>query len=217
MEIQETGEMSKINLQMDNQIVVKEKLNKGDKYFPAQYLKKIYDTCDSTRDKAYIMFHAETGVRVSDIVGQVKKAGTERELGAELNRLDWDNNRIWIYDHKKDKWRWVSFPEKVRAMLKQYLLWRQAAGITDRQLFPFSEKTCNRIIKSWAEKIGFPQSKHVGSHWLRHTFVKLSRQAGRDIKMVQANTGDSIKTLLDWYSNLSQEEISKEIEEKPLV
>lgn len=193
------------------------KVPKGDKYLPAEVVQKIYDACDNVRDKAYLMWHIETGVRVSDIVGQKKRRKSERELGQELNRVEWDNNRIYTYDHKKNTWRYVYFNQKTRSMLQMWLKERQNLGIKDRQLFPFSEKTCNRIIKEWCEKVGFKYAKEVGSHWCRHTFIRLSRKVGRDIKAVQQNTGDTVKTILEWYSDLSSEDMKHEIEDKPIT
>jgi len=197
-------------------LVVSKKINKEDKYIPGGWLKKLYEAVDNPRDKAYIMFHAETGLRVSDIVG-VKKKGGKRLPGIEVHNIDWENNRVYTYDHKKDKWRWVYFPEKVRSVLKMYLLYRQKAGIRGRELFCMSEKTCNRVLKRWCKRIGFPYADLVGSHWLRHTFIRLSRRAGRDIKAVQQNTGDSVKTILEWYSELDREAMRQELDEKPLI
>lgn len=203
--------------QTHNLPALSKKINKADKYIPRETLLKIYDIIDNPLEKAYIMFHAETGLRVSDIVGQKKRKSNDRELGLEIQNIDWQGLQAHIYDHKKNLWRWIVFPEKVKAILKQYLLYRQAEGIEERQLFPISEKTCNRIIKKWARKAGFQYADQVGSHWLRHTFIRLSRASGRDIKLVQANTGDTIKTLLEWYSDLSLEDKRREIEGKPIT
>lgn len=54
-------------------------------------------------------------------------------------------------------------------------------------------------------------------HWLRHTFIRRSKMAGRDIKVVQQNTGDTIETILKYYRDLSIEDRVKEMEEKPLL
>lgn len=197
-------------------LVVSNKIPKSDKYIPPNILKQLYESVDNIRDLFYIMWHCETGVRVSDIVG-VKRVDKKRELGQEIDQIDWEENKIQTYDHKKDSWRYVYFPVKVRSILKQWLKERQNLGITGRELFPFSEKTCNRILKKWCKFIDFKYSKDVGSHWLRHTFIRLSRKAGRDIKAVQQNTGDTIKTLLDWYSDLSSEDMKTELENKPII
>jgi len=202
---------------VSNLPVVSTKISKSDKYIPKEILLKIYDTIDNPLERAYVMFHAETGLRVSDIVGQKKRGSNVRELGLEVQNVDWQSLQAHVYDHKKNQWRWIVFPDKAKAALKQYMLYRQAEGIEDRQLFPISEKTCNRILKKWAARVEFRYAKQVGSHWLRHTFIKLSRAAGRDIKLVQANTGDTVKTLLEWYSDLSLEDKRREMEGKPIT
>lgn len=183
-------------------LVLSEKISKGDKYFPPDDLKRLYDSVDNARDKAYIVYHAETGLRVSDV------------CGTEIVHIDWHKCRTYTYDFKKDKWRWVYWPEWVKSVLKMWLKQRQAEGIKDKRLFPFSTKTAGRILTKWSKHINFQYADKVGTHWLRHTFIRHSRKIGRDIKAVQQNTGDTIKTLLEWYSDLSAEDMRQEIEKK---
>ena len=66
-------------------------------------------------------------------------------------------------------------------------------------------------------KIGFKYADLVGTHWCRHTFIRLSDDAGRNIKVVQQNTGDTVETLLKWYREPTPMKIRKDLEEKPLV
>ncbi len=186
-------------------LVMSGKISKSDKYIPEIWLKKLYDAIDNPRDKAYVMYHAETGLRVSDVVG------------TEIVHIEWQNMRTYTHDFKKDKWRHVYWPDKVKSALKMWLLQRENEGIKGKLLFPFTEKTANRIVKHWAKAIEFPYARQIASHWFRHTFIRLSRKAGRDIKAVQQNTGDTIKTILEWYSDLSSEDMRQEIDSKPLV
>ncbi len=186
-------------------LTVSSKISKGDKYIPEQYLKKLYELVDNVRDKTYIMYHSQTGLRVTDVVN------------TEIVHIDWDNFRTYTYDFKKDKWRWIYFPEFVKSQLKMWLKQRQIEDIKDKRLFPFSAKTANRILKRWCKVIEFPYADIVASHWLRHTFIRLSRKVGRDIKAVQQNTGDTIKTILEWYSDLSMEDMKEEIGDKVLI
>jgi len=192
-------------MEKEKSLIVSKKISKGDKYLPADFVQKLYNLCDNVKDKTYLMYHIETGLRVSDVVG------------TEIVHIDWQNNRTYTYDFKKDKWRFVYWPEFVKAQLKQWLKQRQIEDIKDKRLFPFSDKTANRILKKWCKKLEFKFSSKVGTHWLRHTFIRLSRKAGRDIKAVQQNTGDTIKTLLEWYSDLSSEDMRDEIEGKPII
>jgi integrase len=197
-------------------LIVSPKIPKTDKYIPADVLQRLYDTVDNIRDLFYITWHCETGVRVSDIVG-IKRKGRERQIGQEQRNIDWQGNRIYTFDHKKDEWRYVYFPEKVRSKLKLWLKERQNLGIKGRELFPFSEKTCGRILKRWCRFADFQHADIVGTHWCRHTFIRLSRRAGRDLKAVQQNTGDSIKTILEWYEALGPEDMARELNDKPLI
>ena len=187
------------SVENNKSLVLSKKISKGDKYIPEKYLKRIFEVVDNVRDKSYIMYHVETGLRVSDVVN------------TETVHIDLQNLKTYTYDHKKDQWRWVYYPEHVKSQITMWLKERQNQDIRDKRLFPFSEKTANRIIKHWCKKVDFPYSNEVGSHWLRHTFIRLSRKAGRDIKAVQQNTGDTIKTILEWYSDLSSEDMAEEM------
>lgn len=188
-----------------NSLILSKKINKSDKYIPVEILRKILDQVDNVRDEAYIMYHVETGLRVTDVIH------------TEKVHLDIQNYRTYTYDYKKDKWRWVYWPEKVKSVIKKWYKQMQIEGIKSKYLFPFSEKTANRIIKKWSKAVNFQYADLVSSHWLRHTFIRLSRKRGRDIKAVQQNTGDTIKTLLEWYSDLSSEDMRDEIESKSLL
>jgi len=109
---------------------------------------------------------------------------------------------------------WLEF---VGSALQRWLEYRKACGTRGELLFPFSEKTANRIIKRWCRAIEFRYADQVSSHWLRHTFIRLSRRSRRDIKAVQQNTEDTIQTILEWYEGLTNEEVAGEIEGKPLI
>jgi len=134
-----------------------------------------------------------------------------------INNIEFANHRTHTYDFKKDSWRMVYWPEFVGSTLKRWLEYRKAKRIKGELLFPFTKKTANRILKRWCQEIGFRHADLVSSHWLRHTFIRLSRRSGRDIKAVEQNTGDTILTILKWYEGLTDEEMGQEIEGKPLV
>ncbi len=56
------------------------------------------------------------------------------------------------YDHKKDKWKYVYFPIKVRSKLKLWLKERQNLGIKGRELFPYSKKPVSGYLGDGAKK-----------------------------------------------------------------
>lgn len=180
-----------------------EKVSKLDKYLPSDLLPKILQTTTNARDRAYILFHIETGLRVRDVVY------------ADWSHLNLEDCKIYVYDWKKNTWRWVYFSTGLKPHI---LLWKKEQDLSGKKsprIFPFCEKTANRIIKRACAKAGF---KYIPStHWLRKTFVRLSRRAGRDIVAVQQNTGDTYKTLLEWYEGYSSEDLRKELDTKPII
>jgi integrase len=191
---------------------------KEEKYFPAEVVRKLYERVDNVRDEFYIKWHIETGVRVSDICGKMNRDTNRRERGQEIDRIDWDENFILTWDHKKDEWRRVFFTERARAVLRKWLNKRQhmKKGHAN-ELFPYTSRTCNRILKRWSERVGFKWGRKVSTHWCRHTFIRLSRKAGRDPELVKQNTGDKWETILEWYSGLNAADMRRELEEKPIL
>lgn len=190
-------------------VAVSRKIRKSDKSFTAEQVLAMERAATRARDRAYFLYHVETGLRVSDV------------LGTRLEHVDWKQYRTWTFDFKKDKWRWIYWPARVAPALKMWLKERlvtrdQETREQAQLLFPFSEKTANRIIKLLAAKIDYPLGDLASAHFCRHTFIRLSRRAGRDIKAVQQNTGDTVKTILEWYSELSGDDMRREMEDKPI-
>ena len=116
-------------------LILSPKIRKTDKYIPPDILQRLYDTADDIRDLFFIMCHCETDDRISDIVN-IKRKGREKHMGQEIRNIEWDRNRIYTYDHKKDQWRYDYFPVKVRSKLKLWLKERQTLGLKGRELFP---------------------------------------------------------------------------------
>lgn len=189
-------------------LILSKRIPKADKFFPADSVREMERVCESARDRAYLLYHVQTGLRVSDVVG------------TRLEHIEWAGFRTWTFDHKKDAWRWIYWPESVKGSIKMWLKERLKDSESKEQkqlLFPFSEKTANRIIQRLARAIGFRYADLCSSHWCRHTFIRLSRASGRDIKAVQQNTGDTVGTILKWYAELGEDQMRIEMEEKPIL
>jgi integrase len=176
------------------------------KYLSEEELQRLLTTIDDLKDKTLIVFALETGLRRSEIV-TIRTAD-----------IDFERQTVKVFDEKKDEWRLVVFPQYVGTQLRMYLKARKRRSA---YLFPFSHRTANRKLQRWcqAAKIRLdPQGRtQVSFHWLRHTFIRRSKMVGRDIKVVQQNTGDTIETILKYYRDLSIEDRIREMEEKPLI
>lgn len=180
-------------------------LEKHDKYFTQEWLSKLLGVIDNPRDKCLFTLHAETGVRASDL------------LGWDIRHEEFDNNRIKLLDYKKDVYRWVYFPDHCKPLIKMWKKERQNKGIKSNKLFNISIQHYNRVVKKWAKKVGHPLATQCSTHWFRHTFIRLSLKAGRDMTTVRQNTGDSYKTIHQWYTGYGMDDMKEEINNKRLL
>jgi len=184
----------------------KNKTDNSQKYLFENELKALFDVIDDIEARTLIEFALETGLRASDVTGIL------------TSNIEFEHQYIKIWDEKKDTWRNIVFPKSTGNLIKMYLKARKQNG---PGLFPYSEKTLRRRLQDYCRKAGIRKVKKktgtaVGWHWLRHTFIRRSQMAGRDIKVVQQNTGDTIETILKYYRDLSIEDRVKEIEKKPI-
>jgi len=131
----------------------------------------------------------ELGPRVSEIIG------------IRWEDLDAQRHIVTVWDEKKDMHRYCVMPTGLWKELAEY------GGTIDKRekrLFPITDKTANRWLKELAEAAGI--QRRVWWHMMRHTHVVQSRRAGRDWDWISQQTGDSVATLIKWYSKLSIED-----------
>lgn len=192
-------------------------VSRTDKYFNEEEVRRLLSSITVLEDKALVSFGIDTGLRVSEVVGVI------------TSNLNFDDCTVLAYDHKKDEWRNVVFTRPVGNLLQMYLNERDTK---DPRLFPFSWKTAERRPKRWCMAAGIkvsdgsrqvngkvvPEGETYATwHYCRGTFMRMSRRVGRDMKAVQQNTGDSIRTILEYYGDLSLEDRAKEMAEKPII
>jgi len=182
------------------------KIPHSDKYLTEEEIKKLIQSIEILEDKTLILFTLETGLRRSEVVN------------IYTSNLEFKRQVVQVFDDKKDEWRSIVYPNYVGSQVKMYLNNREESS---QFLFPFCGKTANRKLKKWAKKADIRTNDmgqtDVSFHWLRHTYIRRSKKVGRDIKVVQQNTGDTIETVLKYYRDLSIEDRIFEIESKPLL
>lgn len=196
-------ELDKKEVKMVKKYARKYKMSKGkpksDTYFYPEEIDKLLSIIDNLEDKTLFIFGLNVGLRVSELVN------------IKTKDLDLDRGVCKIFDFKKDEERIITFPLSVSNQLRIYLSNRKRES---KFLFPFSERTVNRKIQRWCKKAGVRKGT---SHWFRHTFIRLSQRVGRNLKIVQQNTGDTVETILKWYSSLSDKDRVNEMNKKPIM
>ena len=118
-------------------------------------------TIDNIPDYTLILVGLYTGMRISEISGLEEISINEPE------------QRIRIWDEKKDRYRDVYVPQEVISALKRHI--NAMARGKDPRLFPWSHKTIERKIQGWTEKA---LGKRKSWHAIRHTYISLSRELG---------------------------------------
>ncbi len=140
---------------------------------------------DGKRDRMILLLGVHTGARVNELTTLRK------------DKIDWSNDQLILWDQKKDtkmvrrrdgsvqrvpqpqkKWRRVQVPHDLMAELKRY-----AASVDGELVFPYDYRLFESVMKRY-----FPGKSW---HCMRHTYVTLSREAGRSIEYIMQQTGDS--------------------------
>ena len=173
--------------------MTKESLNKRE---VAEFLRVI----DRIDDKALFTLALTTGIRREDIVG------------IDLSNINWQNNTLTFWEQKKDRFWTVPLEADTMIALKMYI---NTLSKGSKKLFAFTGRTAYNRLHRYMEKADI--KKKIPFHALRTTFVKRSKEIGRDIKAVQQITGDSERTILKHYSEWTMDELKEIIEKKPIL
>uniref|UniRef100_A0A7U4DJS9 Integrase family protein n=1 Tax=Geobacillus sp. (strain Y4.1MC1) TaxID=581103 RepID=A0A7U4DJS9_GEOS0 len=126
-------------------------------------------TFTGVRDLTLMMLLLETGIRASECVG------------IRLGDIDFQRSRILIQNTKGYRQRYVPIQKQMKEQLKKYLAIR---GTLDHDyLFvsiddtPLTKRQMQAQIESYGKKCGI----HATCHKFRHTFARLSVEAGAGV------------------------------------
>jgi len=182
-----------------NKTDIKERKRTPNDPLTSQEANLLLRTITDFSDYALILLGLYTGMRISEIAALEEISINEQE------------QKIRIWDEKKDRYRDVFIPTEVLGVLRRFI--NTLTRGKDPRLFPFSHKTIERKIQSWTEKV---LGKRKSWHAIRHTYISLSRELGIPMEIVIQNTGDTAATILKYYSKPSPEFIRKTIQEKQM-
>ena len=147
-------------------------------------------TFSGVRDLTIMMLLLETGIRASECVG------------IRLSDIDFQRSRILIQNTKGYKRRYVPIQKQMKEQLQKYINIRGAldhdylfVSVDDR---PLTKRQMQAQIESHGKKCGI----HATCHKFRHTFARLSVEAGAGIFELQAVLGHSSMEMVKHYVNL---------------
>jgi integrase len=145
--------------------------------------------CRDLLDRTALILGFNSGMRVSEI--------THIDVGM----IDFENERIKIWDEKKDRYR-VVYPGKVA--MSMISLYMKEKNIKGPRLFDLNEKTLERHFqKLTSSALNDKRSWHT----VRHTYITICSRRRIDHKIIMENTGDSLQTIMRVYNNPSPEDM----------
>lgn len=150
------------------------------------------------RDYTLMLFLLETGVRVNELIG------------IDVQDVKFKDGVVRIRNTKNNFERVVPIQKKMKDTLEKYIAIR---GIVEcPALFvtidgtPLSKKQLQHRITKYGKDTGL-NGVRVSPHTFRHTFAKLSVQAGANIFELQQILGHSSMEMVRVYVNLFSDEV----------
>jgi site-specific recombinase XerD len=162
----------------------------------AEQLKTILSICKKPRDKALVLFMADSGLRRAEVIA-----------------LNWDDidilsGLVRVKRGKGGKARSAVIGATTRRALLAY---RRTLGSPANSSPVFQSRNCGRFSGPGFLQIFRRLSKltgiHVTPHALRRTFVILSLRAGMDVLHLQALLGHASLTMVQHYAQMIDDDL----------
>jgi integrase len=156
---------------------------------------QLLSVTETFEDLALFKLALTTGIRREDIAS------------IELGNVDLDNRRLRFWEQKKRRWWEVPLKVEVVQELRRYM---NTLPRGQKKLFNITGRTAYNRLQKYLKKAGI--KKALAFHDLRRTFVKTAKRRGLSPKAVSQITGDTIRTIQEWYENLDMEELKEEVD-----
>ena len=161
----------------------------------ADELQQLIRVCKMPREKALVMFMADTGLRLREVIG-LNWGDVNLETGVIVVRIGKGNKSRLV----------AAGAQTCRALLvlKKY-------EKCDNNLPVFQTRSGTRLapmgLRSILNRLSKDVGFHVGAHMLRRTCATLALKAGQDLVTVQATLGHTSIETTRGYIQLLDEEI----------
>ncbi len=163
---------------------------------------------EQTRNETILYFLAFTGLRLQEM------------LDLELGDIDLMSRELWVRQGKGNKDRLVPIHPRLVVVLRRYLQERKARGRSGPFVFvgaqsdkPLSGKNVRTVCQKVSAHTGIKFTPHM----LRHTFAKLSLEAGIDVFQVKEMMGHTDISTTQNYLSISTEALKRDFCEVSLL
>ena len=163
-------------------------------------------------EEVLALLFATRSLKHRTIMSTIYACGPRLEEVRSLQVSDIDSKRmlIFIRKGKGNKQRYVSLPQKLLELLREYYkseqpkLWLFPGQNPDR---PLSGETIQKAVRRAAKVAGI--TKRVTPHLLRHTYATHAMEAGVDLRTLQILLGHGKLNTTSIYTHVSPEHIQK--------
>ena len=162
---------------------------------------KAVQKCEDLQHELMLKLLLYTAIRVSELVN------------IRVSDVDLDACKIFIYQGKGSKDRYILFPSGFRLALRSHL----KANSDNRYLFesrlnqPYSTRRIQQIVKEYCDRSGIERSVHP--HLLRHQMLTYLTGQGISDAKIQLISGHESRKSLEVYQHLSLESVEKEYQQ----
>jgi integrase len=162
---------------------------------PAEY-QKLLSVIPNIEHELLIRLAVAGGFRREDIVN------------INIADIDFNENKIKFYEHKKDIIREVYVPDSIILLIKKVLATKKKG---EKKLFSFSGRTAYNIFQRYCKIAGIPPRPF---HALRATCIKFCQLAGWTAEQTAKHVGDRISTIQQHYTTPSSDEMRELVKTK---
>jgi integrase/recombinase XerD len=156
----------------------------------AEELKKVISSCKKVRDKALVMFLADTGVRRAEL------------LALTWDDIDMQTGAVKVLRGKGGKFRTVFCGAKTRRALLKY---RRELADREGRIFPLTESGLGSLLNRVSGKAGMK----ITAHSLRRTFATLAVRSGMSLVHLSALLGHSSLEMTRHYVRLLVDDLQE--------
>ena len=187
----------------------REQITSGEHSLSPQEAELLLNSCEDFTEKMLLKIALSCGIRRIDISKLAWKD------------IDWEENRIKFYEHKKRRTKEVYFDDNLKTELKQL----RNIHKEEHYLFPgrsepkygkghISDKTAYNILQRNLDAAGISKRPF---HSLRATCAKLCKEKGWSVEQIAKHLGDTVRVVQQHYSTPSLSEMKNIAQDKGVL
>jgi len=150
--------------------------------------------------------------RTALFLGSCLGARVQEFLALEVKDIHFEEELVYVWDVKKKN---IRYQPTLKDDLAQVRLYLKEKEIKEGKIFDVVDRTLNRYLKKATKraKIPIPENENVRWHSFRGSLVRNLTKRKVPLKAIMQITGDSAKTILEYYNEYRPSDLVQLIKE----